>query len=355
VNGATDAVTVVWVAPAEGRDDAVRALAEWGRARGLVMEAAGDVTVRPGPKIDLGIAERVEKEIDRAKEAIAAIDADAAERALARAEALLRDHPELPAAAWLRAEVDRTWAARFSRVEPKDEARARAAWQDADAIDGGRVPGIGETAFPRRANASAKLVVHASATARVIVYLDGTPLAPKSTADTSATYAFETPAAEHQIVATIDGEIAFASWVALAAGTTPSAPSVIDVSLGAGGTCDASSFASVARDQDRIRAPGVGCARWVAAIPGDKRGSVMVARCEQDACGPLLEWRTESMSAGSAAPPVARAGWPGWATWTLVGFGAAAATTVAIVATGALEARQNEPRFVGGGVRTQSR
>jgi hypothetical protein len=311
------------------------------------------VTVRAAPKIDLTIAERVEKEIERAREAIAAIDADAAERALARAETTLRDHPELPHAAWLRAEVDRTWASRFSRVEPKDEARARTSWQDAEAIDGGRVAGIGETAFPKRASTSAKLVVHGSAVKRVSVYLDGAVLAPKSMTDASATYAFEAPPAEHQIVATIDGETAFASWVTL--GTSPNA---IEISLGAGGSCDTSSFASVSRDaheQDRIRAAGVSCARWVAAIPGDRRGAVLVARCEGETCGPLLEWRTESMSSGSTPPPALRAGWPGWATWTLVGFGAAAATVITVVATGALEARQNETRFVAGGVRTQSR
>ena len=77
-------------------------------------------------RVDLTIADRVEKELDRAREAIAALDADVAERALARAETLLREHPELPQAAWLRAEVHRSWAARWTRVEPRDDQRAQA-------------------------------------------------------------------------------------------------------------------------------------------------------------------------------------------------------------------------------------
>ncbi|MBN9165850.1 MAG: hypothetical protein J0I07_33175, partial [Myxococcales bacterium] len=99
---------------------------------------------------------------------------------------------------------------------------------------------------------------------------------------------------------------------------------------------------------------GVACPRWLAAIPGQKRGSVLVARCERDTCGPLLEWRTERLP--TYGPPQAHstvAGWPSWATWTLVGIGAATAASMAIIATGVFETRPVEPRFVVGGARQE--
>ncbi len=340
----TDDVTVVWIAPAEGRDDAQRALVEWGRARGIVLTEAPSVSAA-GLHVEAGIAERVERELDRAKEAIASADADAAERALARAETMLRDHPELVPAAWLRAEVDRAWAARFSRIEPKDEARARAAWQDADALDGGRVPGIGDALAPPRGKVTLKIDVKGATGRSVVLWLDGAALAAKG-----GSYVADVAPAEHQLVATVDGDPVFASWVAVGpAGASVALP------LAAGGACDATAFANVSRIDDRIDARGVACDKWVAAAPGEKRGSVLVARCERETCGPLLEWRTESLSAMSPPQPgLKHGGWPAWATWTLVGVGAATATTIALVATGALESRPTEQHFVAGGVRVEA-
>jgi hypothetical protein len=347
VSGGADDVTVVWIAPAEGRDDAARALVEWGRARGLSLTQAAAVAAPGALHVEAGVAERVERELDRAKEAIASLDADAAERALARAETMLREHPELPQAAWLRAEVDRAWSARWMRVEPRDEARARASWQDADALDGGRAPGIGEATFPPRAGVTLKIAVRGAGGRNVEVRLDGAAL----TAKAEGTYTADVAPAEHQLVATALGEPVFASWVAVGP-----AGANVDLPLATGGACDQASFAGVSRDGERVEARGALCERWVAAAPGEKRGSVLVARCERDGCGPLLEWRTEGALSGPAAPQpgLHKTTWPAWATWTLVGFGAATATTIALVASGALESRPTEQRFVAGGVHVES-
>ncbi len=152
----------------------------------------------------------------------------------------------------------------------------------------------------------------------------------------------------------VDGEPLFAQWVSIAASAEPT---TIDVRLAEGGACDGGSFAGVTRQDDRVRAEGVSCGRWLAAIPAERRGAVLVARCERDACGPLLEWRVEPAGAGSAPLPipVKSGAWPAWATWALVGVGAAAAGTAAVIATGALESRPTETRFVAGGVRIESR
>jgi hypothetical protein len=82
---------------------------------------------------------------------------------------------------------------------------------------------------------------------------------------------------------------------------------------------------------------------------------VLVARCERDSCGPLLEWRIESNAAdlGPPQPPASTTTWPAWATWTLVGIGAATAASVALVASGVFETRPVETRFVFGGTRQE--
>jgi len=352
-------VTVVWVAPdaSRPRADAVHALAEWARARGVVLLPASESRGARTLTVDPAVGDRVEKEIDRARDAIAALDADAAERALARADALLRDHPELPHAAWLRAEVHRVWAARYARITPRDDARAEAAWQEADALDGGRVAGVGEVTFAPRRRVGVTITLTGAAGRAVVARLDGIEVAGMPAPDGATAYAVDVPAAEHHFAVALDGQDVFASWLGIP-DHAPSAPRLtIPVNVGDAGACAASSFGRVARDPggSRIQASGVSCERWLAAVPGERRDSVLVARCERDACGPLLEWRTGSSAITAAGGDVVvpSNAWPAWATWTVGGVGVAAAVVITLVATGALEARPVEPRFVAGGVRVE--
>jgi hypothetical protein len=356
VSGGDD-VTVVWLAPdVSERDDAARALAEWGRARGLRVLAATEGARSGPPKIDFTIADRVEKELDRAREATAALDADVAERALARAETLLRDHPELPQAAWLRAEVHRSWAARWSRVEPRDDQRAQLAWQEADALDGGRAAGIGEVAFPPRPHSPVTLTVQGAPSQKVVVRLDGNDLTGTASADGVTTYALDVLPAEHHLVIAVDGDVAFASWVAIGTTSAGAPRPTIPIRVGDDGACSAASLSSVTRASDgSAHASGVTCDHWVAAVPAERRGAVLVARCERSTCGPFLEWRSEGAFGAPGPAPVAPHGgtWPAWATWTAIGVGAVAATTIALVASGVFESHPTEQRFVAGGVRVE--
>jgi hypothetical protein len=343
----SDAAPVVWLDDGETREDAVRALSEWARARGVHLETLQSRSA--SPPLDHSIAERVEKELDRARLAIGATDADGAERALARAESLLREHAELPEAAWLRAEVERTWSARWLRVELRDEARARTAWENAEALDGGRVAGVGETAFPPRRKVKTSIVVRGGGP-QLVVWLDGAPIAPRTGAqEDGVVYPIEIAPAEHQLLATVDGRVVFASWIAIAG---PEPPTHIAVSESA--ACERDQFAAVGHENGRVHAAGVTCPQWIAAIPSERRGAVLVARCERDACGPVLEWRVERIP--THGPPQAHgthAGWPKWATWALVGIGAVTATSVALIATGVFESRPVEPRFIVGGARQE--
>ncbi|MBX3201133.1 MAG: hypothetical protein KF894_23545 [Labilithrix sp.] len=340
----SDAAPVVWLEDGEARDDAVRALGEWARARGIRLEA-----LEPSPPaipFDPALAERAEKELDRARLAIGAADADAAERALARSESLLREHPELPQAAVAPRRI-RTPGRRAGCASSRD-GRARAAWENAAALDGGRAPGIGETAFPPREAVKATLVL--AGDDDVTLWLDGAPLQPTSRTARAATYAMDVAPAEHHLLATSGGGTVFASWVAIAGAE----PAPLHVSVATRGACSREQLGRAEVQDGRIAALGVTCPRWLAAVPGERRGSVRVARCERDTCGPLLEWRVERMP--TYGPPQAhdkRSGWPAWATWAIVGLGAATATSVALVASGVFEARPVEPRFVVGGARQE--
>lgn len=350
----SDDASVVWLSPdgaaAEGAGtEAGRALAEWGHARGVRLVAVDDASSASGLEVDVSIGERVEKEIQRAREAISGLDADAAERALARADAVLRDHPEVPQAAWLRAEVERSWAARFARVDPRDDARAAEHWKNAYALDGGRVAGVGESDLGPRKRVATSFVVGGTRGRPVVVRLDGVDLGAGTTSDGRVTYTTEAAPAEHQLVAYADGEAVFASWVTIAPGSPP-----VEIELATGGVCARSAFTKVTREDMQVRAAGVTCPRWVAAVPMDRAGSVLVARCERDSCGPLLEWRVERW--GDSGPPQSfgrRTVWPGWATWTILGVGAATATAISLVATGVFESRPVETRFVSGGARVE--
>jgi hypothetical protein len=102
-----------------------------------------------------------------------------------------------------------------------------------------------------------------------------------------------------------------------------------------------------------VDATGARCTQWVAALAGDTPGEVRVALCEADRCGPLLSWRSAVTLPWSPPAERPRATWPAWATWGLVGAGAAIATGVVVFATGALQPPPPETRFVSGGVKTQ--
>ena len=336
--------TLVWFAsPGETREappaESRRALDQWARAHEvtLAMPAAEDSRVIG---VDLAVSDRVEQELERAREAVAAQDADAAERALARAESDLYAHPELPHAAWLLAEVERGWAVRYTRLAPMDEARAERAWLRAAGLDGGRAAGIGEPQVPGAGGAV--VTVHASiavvADGALTLWLDGAELAAGSV-DRS-------PAA-HQLLVTRDGAPVWAAWVTLAEGTA------VRVALAPSAPCTISDVAHARVRDNAIEATGVRCPRWIAARPTSASG-VLIASCEAERCGALVEWRAPAAALPPSPPKPRTSTWPSWATWTIVGGATALAAGVVLAASGALQPARTETRFINGGIKTQA-
>ncbi|HEY2369403.1 MAG TPA: hypothetical protein VGH87_23560, partial [Polyangiaceae bacterium] len=86
---------VVWMDAAP--DQVPSILQTWASARGLRLVAPSEGG-QHAIAVDPAIASHVEEDLRVAREMTAQHDADRAERALARAEALLRAHPEIPQA-----------------------------------------------------------------------------------------------------------------------------------------------------------------------------------------------------------------------------------------------------------------
>jgi len=341
---------VVWIAegvtsPATPSEDAKRSLDAWARARGVKLVAPSEEPA-PSVSVDWAAGDAVERELVRAREALMGLEFDAAERALARADATLRDHPELPQAAWLRAEVERAWSLRWLRSN--DEARAKQAWQRAASLDGGRAPGLGEKAFEGPATITATVRLEADGDAAL--RLDGAPVATGEVTRAEG---------EHAAAAVrADGTIAWADWVSLAQGT------IVRVAVPFAPSCSRSDVGRARFQRDAVVTSSVHCEHWVVALD-EGEGVIRVAACERDACGPLVEWRVAQVPAWTFVPGAAEAGasrtstdshahWPAWATWTLAGVGVAGAAIAVIVATGALKSAPTETHFVNGGLQIHS-
>lgn len=398
-NGLPSAVPYVLVAPA--RTDATererRALDTWARRRGIALVAAapGGATAAESSSRDAStpasrraIVADVERDLARAREAIVATDADTAERALARAARLLREHPALPQAAWLKAEVERGWAARFATLEPADGERAHRAWGRAEALDRGRIAGVGERGplsddadgparvqgdapnvtvhFAWARDASAEVRTQGTAERSAELWIDGRLVPPDAQTVPLAP-------GEHAVVVVEEGRPTFAAWIGVAPGMPPVRLPVLGLS------CSREALGRAVREGGRVQASGVQCPRWVAAFPGREDGEVWAALCGQDRCEPAVPLRTDGI-AGNAGTrtggqravdgedavgttkegreagerKATRKGFPAWAAWTLVGVGVVAITAGILAASGVFEPPPVERRFVTGGVETTS-
>ncbi len=335
-------VTLVWMAAAAEAPDpeTARALESWARAHGVKLELPRADTPRALP-VDAHAGDDVERLLDRVRDAIAGRDADAADHALAAAEATLRAHPELPQGAWLMAEVERARSTRFRRLPPLDEEAAERAWMRAEALDGGRLPGVGERAAT--AHPSEATVALEPAPSGATIWLDGrVTLAPAGVVKTQAGL--------HALVVAWDGVPVWATWV-----EAPPGSSTLHVAAAGPAPCSTSDVGQARVASGTIDAQHVQCAAWVAALPGSKPTSVLVATCEAGRCGAVLEWDAPAPAGWTWTPPAKPppGGWPTWATWGLVGAGAVIATSVVLVASGALQSAPTESRFVSGGVKSQ--
>jgi hypothetical protein len=331
------ATTLVWMAPEAPDPSQQRALATWSRSRGVRLVAPSRSPPAWLP-VDARVAAGVEALLQSAHDALGASRGEEADRAISAADSTLRAHPELPQAAWLMAEVERARAMRWRRIAPLDIEAADSAWQRAEALDGGRVAGIGEQAA-------------AGHPAVATVALDVTPDDAQAWLDGRRVPAgvVQTLAGPHTLVVTWKGAPVSAAWIEAPAGT-----STARVSEVAAPACSDEDVSRARVGVGGVDASHVRCGAWVAATSATVLAGILVATCETDHCGGLFGWRAPEPWTWS--PPAERSPegrWPAWATWTLAGAGAAVASAVVIFASGVLQPAPTEARFVSGGLKTQ--
>lgn len=343
---------VVWIAAAPPQPDQTSALSEWALARGRVLvppSGAAPTSIA----VDLGQGDAVEDWLDEAYEAIATQDARAAERDLSAALEILVANPALPSAAWLRAEVDRAQSTLLRHEKEPDAGAADEAWMQAEALDGGRIAGVGEesaqahpalgaltlervpaSSYALAAPAPASSPGHALALATT--WIDGRRM------DSAR---FAVGAGPHAMVEIWnDGPIA-AAWIdvvpgGLAVAKATAAPACSDMDLG-----------RAHLEGSTVRADGVQCPRWIAASVGLMPTSVRVASCAGARCEGFLDWRmTPPWAENTPAPRRSSRRGPSVLVWGLAGAGVAvvAGVAVAAIASGALSSGSAQTRFVQG-------
>ena len=269
--------TVVWMAPASSRlrsPNQARALSSWGRAHGVRFVSPSDVaTATLG--VDPRIADDVERFLERARDALTARDGDTVDRAWKAASSTLEAHPELPQAAWLRAEVERTrnprdcvGSPRSTKPQPQPHGRAPRP----------STPGASRGSASRRQAPRLRPRYASRGHAR-----RGHPSPrrdPRLRAETVGNPARGSArpgrgARRRARFGGIDRAPAGTSAAAISAPLTPE--------------CSKADVARARATGDSVDATGVRCSSWVAAMGSDP-DVVRVAVCSADHCGPLLAW-----------------------------------------------------------------
>ena len=308
---------VVWLA--EETPDAARALSQWASARGVrIVAHAAPLPSRPYTPT---LANDVETALAKAREAVAVLDADSAERQLARAEQLLRTHPELPQAAWLMAEVQRGWASRFDRVEPRDALRAKRAALQADALDGGRAAGLGEPESSKPVLVDVTL--DATSDPDLVWLLDARPVAPGK---------IKAAGGEHHLAAIANGRVRFADWVTVIDG----AKLKLDVR------------GRVPCSTDDLKDAHVQCGAWITATPAPK--GVTASLCHGTSCETASFFAVRVPRWPPIDEPPRSKGIPAWITWSIVGVTAVGAAFAILAGAGVFAPAEHRIVFMQGGV-----
>ncbi len=320
----SDVTTVVYVGHVQTASEE-RALSAWAKKVGLVLgapKATGtrELTVdfRLGGQIDAGLKE--------ARESMQTQDREGTDAALERTRLLIEAHPELPQAAFLRAEYERLRATRLHRIAPISDLEAAKAWLRARSLDGGRMRALGEDvdelapAMVRTTFTWSKSTGDRAAEATI--FLDGRLVDAGSR---------ELPAGPHHLRILERGVLRIARW--------------LEITDAAQVTLEMPPPAACGRDDfgDDAPHPAVTCPRWL-AVRRTERG-MSVARCAGPRCGSAVEVESERHREALL---------PGWIGWALVGVAGAAAAGLSVLAA----TRTPPPppgAFVNGGIAVENR
>lgn len=271
-----------------------------------------------GLAYDDALAAKLEDLLDQARLAASSLDDATARERLAEIDRTLRVHPALPQAAWLMAEALQLGAGVAARTAPGERdallARARA-------LEGPRAPAFGE-APEAKTEATPLWFSVGAARSSDALYVDGARVGRR----------FEALPGEHHVRVVRRERVVWAAWVPM------TKAGELGLALPAPIPCSRDDLDGVALRGEKVAVPGrVGCARWAVARPSP-RGGIEIASCRGSQCGPLLVWKRHYGAIYSGPPqPEPEPGFPAWATWTLIGAGAAALTAGVLWQAGAFD------------------
>ncbi len=234
------------------------------------------------PAYDSALVGELEGDLDRARTAAVSLDETRARDLLESVERRLRQHPELPQAAWLMAERLRQSAARAGAAA---DAAARDLVQ-AIILEGARGAEFGENALSATLPKAESVTIE-GLDVRDRLELDG---------EVQSERQLSLLPGEHHVRVVRGERIAFASWVRVGAGAR-----AVDLKLPAVAPCSSDDLAGVTLEAGQAKAAaGTRCARWVVASRA--AGGLNLADCFGARCSPFVYYRAERQPAPLAFP-----------------------------------------------------
>ncbi|MCC6665034.1 MAG: hypothetical protein IT375_14890 [Polyangiaceae bacterium] len=297
-------LVLLWLGTSAAQVSHEPELESWSRARWV--ELAPPASDSPaGLRHDDQWVAKIEEWLDQARVAASSLDDATARERLADVERTLRRHPALPQAAWLLAEALHVQAALAARTAPADRAQLVAR---AVALEGRRAPAFGEAEGPAGGAPPVLQVTLANARGSDQIYFDGARVGRR----------LDLVAGEHHVRVLRRERVVWGGWVTVERSGDLSLPVQSPV------PCSLDDVDGVRLDRGRVVVPaGVLCSGWAVARPRAK-GGIEIASCRGSSCGPLIPWKRHDGAIYSGPPqPPPEPGFPAWATWALVGAGAA--------------------------------
>lgn len=321
--------------------------------------ASSTTSDRPPPYAGETVA-HIETLLERARLAADGLDTEAALELIAQVQQDLREHPELPQAAWLLAESLRVEA---DLVRAGGDPRAAESLErDAERLEGTR---------SRAASAHQPLTTTDSADANPALEDDsprprewlvnglrpGDQLvwngAPAETPSNQGPWHVETIPGRHHARVLRSGAPLWAAWVDLTAG----AP-VVDLPVPPPLPCSQEDLAPM--HTPGLQGVPVRCDRWIAARPIRRTTiglaaspyAIEVARCHRDQCGAFERWPPNVVPAASPPSPPDDSPFLGAPWWSYAVLGTVVAATATVFLLGVTQRREEERAvWVYGGVK----
>lgn len=272
---------------------------------------------------------RIEELLDAARQASARLDEPDALRALEDARHLLAMHPELPQAAWLRAELFTIDAERIE-ASSSGGTSARAAEvaelrQRARALEGPRALPFQErtASLTEPEHEASRAVILSGPDPRDQVEWNGVQL--------RAPFQVNASPGEHALRVFRRGALLLARWVTIDSSAAPR----VDVNVPAILPCSPEDLSDTALGQTAPRtSPGVLCPRW--AVARRERGALELALCRHSTCGSWQHLEPEHTGTDRQTKSTS---FPTWARIALAGAGTALATSFVLWQTGVFDTR----------------